>query len=63
MASHTSTREARLRASKKYYEKNREKRQLENRENYYNNPEVRERKINKIKQIFKTSPFFPIFHK
>ena len=50
MAGHSSTREARLRAAKKFYEKNREKVQMQMRQKYYEDDEARQKKINKAKQ-------------
>jgi hypothetical protein len=50
MVSHTYSKNANVRANKKFYEKNREALQFESRKKYYNNPEARQKKLDKQKQ-------------
>ena len=50
MAGHSCTREARLRASKKYYENNREKMLMKMRQKYYEDGETKQKKLSKSKQ-------------
>jgi len=50
MTSHYATPEARARATKKYWDNNRDKLNKSVRDAYYNNPEARQKKLDKSKQ-------------
>jgi hypothetical protein len=50
MVSHTASKEARDRANKIYYQNHKDQLCQLNRKNYYNNPEARQKKLDKARQ-------------